>query len=65
MNKDIDILSTVIEDHYNLNDEFNSNNGFNIAVAFTAWDNSTDNILDPTYGTLEFKAFEWGFNEEG
>ena len=48
-----------------MNDEFNLESGLNLAVAFTAWDNVKENILDPTFGSLVFKAYQWGFDQDG
>ena len=39
--------------------------GFNVAVAFTAWDSEREPILDPTIGELYFYRIEWGFNPDG
>ena len=39
---------------------------FNLAAAFTAYDNETEPILDPSYGELVFKHCYWGkLNEDG
>ena len=35
-------------------------NGFNVAAAFTAYDNESENILDPSYGELVFNHYWWG-----
>ena len=34
--------------------------GLNFAFAFTAYDNETEDILDPSYGKLIFSRYEWG-----
>ena len=36
--KDVSVLSTINDMYYGPEDEFNYDNGFNIAVAFTAYD---------------------------
>ena len=61
--KDVDILSTVNDDTYTSDDVFDYKNGFNIAVAFTAFDSETEWILDPTYGSLVFNHLSWGQDE--
>ena len=63
--KDVDILSTTNEDFYSSDDTWSSENGFNIAAAFTAYDSETEWILDPTYGSLVINHFSWGIDENG
>lgn len=41
-------------------DIFDYSQGFNIAVAFTAFDNDQEWILDPAYGDLIVNVEEWG-----
>ena len=48
--KDVNILSTIKDLHYNEDFIFDSSNGLNIAVAFTAYDDEKEWILDPSYG---------------
>ena len=60
----MDILSTILDLHLTDDDEFGSQNGLNIAVAFTAYDNETEWSLDPTVGELVFNSFSWGPVEE-
>ena len=63
--KDVDILSTVKDMHYSPEDEFSYKNGFNFAVAFTAYDSNPEPILDPTYGEIIFNHYEWGPQPDG
>ena len=56
---DIDILETTTT-YFDNKFVFGAENNFNLAVAFTAFDNELEPILDPTYGELSFKAYEWG-----
>ena len=63
--KDVNILSTVNRLFYTDEDEFTFQNGFNIAVAFTAYDNEEEWILDPKYGTLRFLEYSWGVGKDG
>lgn len=43
---------------------FSFDNGLNLAVAFTAYDNEEEPILDESYGQLVFNAYGWGPNEQ-
>ena len=57
---DANILSTVNDLHFTDDFVFDYSNGFRTAIAFTAYDNERDVILDPTYGELIFNAVSWG-----
>ena len=64
MKKDVDIMSTTMIDH--LSDDYifrNNGTGFNLAIGFTEYDDNPEPILDKKYGSLIFKAYEWGTNE--
>ena len=37
----------------------------NIAVAFTAYDNEEEWILDKSIGELRFTEYSWGENDDG
>ena len=64
--KDVDVLSTINEFVYDEKFEFNyEKHGFNFAVAFTAYDNEQEWILDPTYGELVFNTYYWGEQSDG
>ena len=39
--------------------------GLYFAVAFTAYDNEREDILDPSYGSLTYTTYEWGDYENG
>ena len=52
----IDILETTLEGYYPEEYVFKWDNGFNIAVAVTAYDNERENILDPSIADLGFYA---------
>ena len=62
--KDVNILSTTNRLFYNDEDEFTFANNFNVAVAFTAYDDKEEWILDPTYGTLRFVEYSWEESED-
>ena len=64
--KDVNILSTINDQFYSANDIFNfTEHGFNLAVAFTAYDSNPEPILDPTYGEIQFNKFRWGPSDDG
>ena len=63
--KDVDVLSATKQLVFNENDKFTYDNGFNVAVAFTSFNNNEEWELDPAYGTLVFNSFEWGINLDG
>ena len=52
--RDVDILSTINDHKFTPDDKFRAQNGFNIAIAFTAYDNDPMPILDPSYGEIVF-----------
>lgn len=63
--KDVDVLSTINDQFYSDDFIFSYENGLNIAVAFTAYDQEQEWILDPTYGSLIFNSYSWGPKEDG
>ena len=63
--KDIDVLSTVNDSHYNEDFVFKYEDGFNLAVALTAYDSNPEPILDPRIGELVFNHYSWGPNRDG
>ena len=59
--KDVDVLSTINDRFFTPDDVINyEENGFNIAAAFTSYDTSEEDILDPSFGELVFKHYYWG-----
>ena len=62
--KDVDVLSTVNDLFFTYEDVISYENGFNFAVAFTAYDNDEEPILDPSYGEIVFNHFKWGTDAE-
>lgn len=58
--KDVNIMSSVKDLHYDDGFIFDYSKGMNIAVAFTAFDSEENYILDPSYGELVFNAVSWG-----
>lgn len=63
--KDVDVLSTIKDFEFEDTEIFSHDNGFNIAVGFTAYDTSSDWLLDSTYGELVFASYSWGMNPDG
>ena len=63
--KDVDVLSATKQLVFTEDDIFTYDNGFNIAVAFTSFNNNEEWELDPAYGTLVFNSLEWGIYPEG
>ena len=53
------------EKFYDVDDVMDMSQNFNFAVAFTAYDNERENIIDPSIGDLVFIANQWGVNEDG
>ena len=62
---DIKIMLQTDDMHFDEMDRFTAKMGFNIAVAFTAYDSEQDWILDERYGELVVKSFSWGTGEDG
>ena len=64
-NKDKDVRSVIHDQHFDRDFVFSSKNGLNLAVAFTAYDNEREWILEPAYGDLLIQSYEWGPNPDG
>ena len=63
--KDVDILSSMRDSWFDENFKFTYNKGLNIAVAFTAFDNEREWMLDPSYGSLIINSYTWGVDKDG
>ena len=63
--KDTSILAATRDLYFSSQDQFDSSQGLNIAVAFTAFDSETAWSLDPSYGELSINQYEWGIREDG
>ena len=57
--KDVDLLSATETGFFNSSYVFDHEQGLNIAVALTAYDNNRE-PYDESYATLEFKHYWWG-----
>ena len=56
------ILQHLMKNHVNQHEEFSFENGFNIAVAFTSYNNDEEYELKPEYGHIQFRSMEWGID---
>ena len=54
--KDVDILSAVLNYYHEEDYTFSYQNGFNIALAFTEFNDESESILDESYGEMVFYA---------
>ena len=61
--KDIDIMATKLIDHLAYDYIFSHDLGFNLAIAFTSFDNNLEPELEKSYGELIFKTYAWGKND--
>ena len=63
--KGVDLQSAFMEKFFTEYDEFGYDQGMNFAVAFTAYNNVREPILDPEYGYIYARANQWGLDEDG
>lgn len=63
--KDVDVVSATKDLVFTDDDIFNYSNGFNVAAAFTAYNDNPDWELPPEIGELVINAFSWGYDEDG
>ena len=63
--KDVNVLSTINRLFFDDDDVFSYENGLNVAVGLTAYDNEQEWILDRKYGELYFQEQAWGQNPDG
>ena len=62
---EVDTLTSTNIAYYDDDYVFDHAKGFFIALAFTAWDNEPENILQPEIGEITFIVDEWGEDEKG
>ena len=62
--KDVDIMSSTQTGFFNDSYTFDFDQGLNFAIAFTAYDDDREYLLDKSYGEIVFRAYEWGINED-
>ena len=58
-------MTTTKQRAYLPTDTFSYENGLNMAVAFTAYDNDDSYTLDLSYGEIIFKSYTWGEDADG
>ena len=63
--RDVNLITTTTFNAVTNTETFDSSTGFNIAVAFSAYDSETEPIDDPTVGELIFNHYKWGANPDG
>ena len=63
--KRLTIYLSVKDSYFSELDEFTYEQGFNLAVGFTAYDSETTYSLPPSIGELVISSYEWGYNEQG
>ena len=60
LKSDVDIMQSTIDSFFEDDYEFSHSQGLNFAIAFTAFDNIEEPILDPSLGKVIFNSFTWG-----
>ena len=63
--KDVDIMSSTQRQAHGTDMIFDASKGLNVAIAFTAYDNVEEYILDPSYGEIVFREYKWGEDDDG
>jgi len=63
--KDVKVLSTEIDSAIADTDVYDTSNGIKIAVAFSAYDDNTEPILEESLGRVVFSKWHWGARENG
>ena len=62
--KGVDIISATNDSFFDDDFEFSYEDGLNFAMAFTAYDDVTEPILEPEYGKIVFNERSWGYGSE-
>lgn len=65
LRNDANIMSTVNDYFFEDDEKFTFDNGLNIAIGFTAYDDDREVVLDPTYGELVWNSYTWGDRDDG
>ena len=58
--RDSDIMSVINKDFYAADEDFQFSQGLSFAVAFTAYDDETEMVLDPSIGQVVIESYEFG-----
>mgnify|MGYP000855164889 CR=1 FL=1 len=48
------------DQYYTFDDIFDQQQGFSMALAFSAYDSESKPILDESYGRVVFSSMQWG-----
>ena len=57
-------MTSTQDSFFDLDYKFGFEQGFNIAVAFTAFDDEKEYILKPEIGKIVYRQYTWGFEAE-
>ena len=63
--KDVDIMSSTQRQAHGTDMIFDASKGLNMALAFAAYDNEEEYILDPSFGEIVFREYKWGTDDDG
>ena len=63
--KEVNVMAATQKNYFTDDFEFTYEMGMNFALAFTAYDEETEYILDPSYGNIVFIREAWGEKENG
>ena len=58
------VMASTQDSFFDLDYRFGYEQGFNVAVAFTAVDEKTENILTPDIGKIVYRQYTWGYNAD-
>ena len=58
-------MSSVQYSFFDETEVFDFSQGLNLAIAFSAFDNEIEPILDKSIGEIIFLAYSWGNDESG
>ena len=55
--KDNSVMTSTVENFFTVDDVFDYEQGLHFAMAFTAYDNTSEDILDPSYGSIIYSSY--------
>ena len=58
------VMTSTQDSFFDLDYRFGYEQGFNIAVAFTAYDSIEENILTPDIGRIVYRQYTWGYETD-
>ena len=65
LRSDVQVFQSISNGFYDDEYVFGVEEGLNIAVAFTGYDNESEDSLDLSIGRIVFRHWTWGINEQG